>query len=76
VRSAHTIRPRLPFLPPHKTDTQVEVKLNEQRQVTEGYPPQHTIIDAETQPLQKTKRQEQARLEMVVVIPHGEGPIH
>ena len=38
MRSAQVIRPRLHFLPQYETDTQVEVKLNEQRQKTEGYP--------------------------------------
>ena len=38
MRSAQTIRPRLHFLPQYETDTQIEVTLNEQRKVTEGYP--------------------------------------
>ena len=38
MRSAQAIRPRLHFLPQSVTDTQVEVKLNEQQQMTEGYP--------------------------------------
>ena len=38
MRSAQTIRPRVHFLPQYETETQVEVTLNEQRQVTEGFP--------------------------------------